>query len=287
MYNLQSRAFGTLASMMALGLAACSTAGDGASRISAPSAAARAAGPVAEQTGTVCKSGPLGTYSFTASAGGSANTGDVLIASPFTLSVTTAGVAACTKVFSRTQSTGESDAPAVITVVEGASATTTLSSITVVVSDNGLPSSTNLTTRTATFGVNAYHNSTATFVNAALHVAGCTYTQGWYKNHTTKWPSGFAPTNTFDGWGTYIDLYNTPPKGSQYIILAHQYMTALMNLASGATPTPAVTAAMAQAKAYFDSSSLKGVGTTNITGVSDILDEFNNGNAAGGPAHCE
>jgi hypothetical protein len=113
---------------------------------------------------------------------------------------------------------------------------------------------------------------------------GCTYTQGWYKNHTSQWPAGFSPTASFDGWGTWINLYNTPPKkGNEYIQLAHQYMTALMN-ASGASVPANVQVALDKAAAYFAAGGA-GTGSGDIAGVAAILDAYNNGFT--GPGHCE
>jgi len=138
--------------------------------------------------------------------------------------------------------------------------------------------------------VNAFHGALLVYHNqpVAPPAGHCSFTQGWYKNHTSSWPSGTLTPNTqFDGGKTIIDLFNTPPKGSQYIILAHQYITALLNIQGGSNVPPAVQTALDTAKAYFDGGG-NGAGdpTVDITGVSKILDDYNNGLAAGGPAHC-
>ena len=291
MSNTKLRAYRTLASLAMVGLGACSTAGDGASRIAAPSgpSAHMDAVVVTPRTATVCKSGPLGTYTFTVSNSGSTNSLDVLLASPVTLTVTDAAVPACTVVFTRTTYAGGTfDPAAVLTITEGASALTTLSSITVADAplDGARPAVVNLPGRSVEVGVNAFHSVKVTFVNEAIHVAGCTYTQGWYKNPKHMWPSGFSRDAQFDGGMSWIDLYNTPPKGSQYIILAHQYMTAKMNIASGASVPANVQIAYDKATAYFLAGG-NGTGAGDIAGVAAILDEFNNGLSAGGPAHCE
>jgi hypothetical protein len=290
MSNTKSRAFRTLASLTIVGLGACSTAGDSASRIAAPSGPSAHLGEVvvAPQTATVCKSGPLGSYSFTVANSGATNEADVLSASPVTLTVTDAGVPACAVIFTRTTFAGGTfDLPAVITVTENASPLTTLSSITVASAprDGARPAVVNLAGRSAEVAVNAFHSVKVTFVNEAIHVAGCTYTQGWYKNPKHMWPAGFSRTAKFDGGMSWIDLYNTPPRGSQYIILAHQYMTTTMNIASGASVPAYVQTAYDKATAYFLAGG-NGTGAGDIAGVAAILDEYNNGLASGGPAHC-
>jgi hypothetical protein len=276
MHNLKAASCFAVAAAL-LGAAACSTSGDG-SRF-APTGPAFDVS-VTPQTAQVCKTGPVGSYGFTVTNTGTTNTGDVLVAAP-TVTVTDASVPVCTTVFTRSQYAGGTvDPAAIITIVEDAAPGTVLTSVTVTGNPATSPS-VDLAGRSASFGVNAFHTATANFVNVAVELHGCTYTQGWYKNHTSSWPSGFAPSDLFYSSGkSWIDLYNTPPKGSAYIILAHQYMTALMN-ASGATVPADVQAAMDAAETYFST------GSGDITGASDVLDEYNNGLAAGGPAHCE
>jgi hypothetical protein len=266
------------AAAAALLAVACSTNGD--SRLS-PTGPGADLVDVADKTAQVCKVGPVGTYDFSASLGGSANDGDVFVGTSFSVVVTTEGEPACTTVFTRTNSDAVEgvDAAAEITVTELAHTGTTLQSIDAT-QDGASP--TVISSPSATMYVNAYHDAVTTYTNVAVHTGGCTYTQGWYKNHTDSWPEGFDPADTFyDSGLSWIDLYNTPPKGSQYIILAHQYMTALMNIANGASVPAAVQTALDTAEAYFTG------GSVDITGVADILDAYNNGLAAGGPAHCE
>ena len=117
--------------------------------------------------------------------------------------------------------------------------------------------------------------------------SGCTVTLGWYKNHTSSWPSGtLTPSTVFDGGATLITILNTPPKGSQYLILAHQYITALLNIQGGASVPSDVQTALNTAAAYFAGGGA-GAGDPNvdITGVAAILDNYNNGLI--GPGHCD
>ena len=287
MSSSKSRAYRTLVSAMTVGLAACSnSAGDAASRIAAPSDASRHEAAVMS-TATVCKAGssPSGSYSFSTVNTGTTNNGDVLT-SPVVLVVVNGGPDVCAPVFTRSESAGQfSDAPAILTITEAAAAGTTLGNITYANSE-ALTPVIDLEGRKITVGLNAFHQATATFFNVADHVAeGCTYTQGWYKNPKHQWPAGFSRDAQFDGGLSWINLYNTPPKGSAYIQLAHQYMTAQMNIASGASVPADVQVAYDKATAYFAAGGA-GAGSGDIAGVAAILDAYNNGVAVGGPAHC-
>lgn len=125
---------------------------------------------------------------------------------------------------------------------------------------------------------------------------GCTYTQGYWKNHSSgkKFDAGWndadigGPNATFYYSGkTWINLFNTAPKGNAYIILAHQFMAAKLNIENGASPapaeyalaatffnTPANTLSFAYSKATQDQ--LKAWGL--------VLAGFNEGLT--GPGHC-
>jgi hypothetical protein len=283
MTNLKLNSCYAVAAAAVLSLGACSTGGDSTSPFAAPASPLADFTTVAAQTAEVCKSGPVGTYSFTASNSGTTNTGDVLDAA-FDLIVTDPAVAVCTTVFTRTTSAGATDPAARILITELAAPGTGLASISTTGSLAYGPV-VDETNRRVTLGVNAYHPATATFYNVA--VGGCTFTQGWYKNHTTQWPAGsLTPSTTFDGWTSLINVLNTPPKGgSQYIILAHQYITALLNAQGGASVPADVQTALNTAAAYFAGGGNGTGGSTDITGVAAILDAYNNGIT--GPGHCD
>jgi hypothetical protein len=121
---------------------------------------------------------------------------------------------------------------------------------------------------------------------------GCTYTQGYWKTHSLAGPAGpyddgwknlagGLEQNTifFNSGKTWLALWNTPPRGSAYIQLAHQYMAAKLNVLNGASAPASVTSAIAAAEAYFTS------GTGNITGLASTLGSYNEGLI--GPGHCE
>lgn len=128
-----------------------------------------------------------------------------------------------------------------------------------------------------------------TFTNTLIPVdEGCTYTQGYWKTHSSYGPAG--PED--DGWAnvggpdaaffssgkTWIEMFRTPVKGDVYVQLAHQYMAAKLNVLNGATPTAAVTQALLDAEAYFG-------GGAYPVGAHSILGEFNEGLI--GPGHCD
>jgi hypothetical protein len=137
------------------------------------------------------------------------------------------------------------------------------------------------TSATVDLRVNAYHGSVVSFWNK-VPALGCAFTQGYWKNHTNNWPAGYSPNATFYSSGlTWINLWNTPPKGSAYIILAHQFMAATLNVANGAYMPPATKTVYDAAAAYFAG----GAGGDLISWAA-ILDAYNNGLASGGPPHC-
>jgi hypothetical protein len=115
---------------------------------------------------------------------------------------------------------------------------------------------------------------------------GCTFTQGYWKNHTNVWPSPYSPTATFFTSGqTWITNLNTPPKGGNaYYILSHQYIAAVLNGANGASAPASVAAAIATATTYFQNPSASNLTSADLIALADLLDQYNNGLA--GVPHC-
>jgi len=65
-------------------------------------------------------------------------------------------------------------------------------------------------------------------------------TQGWYSNHSI-WPTGYAPKTTFYVSGqTWQQVLNANSTSGGYAQLGQQFIAAKLNLASGASTTPAV-----------------------------------------------
>jgi hypothetical protein len=118
---------------------------------------------------------------------------------------------------------------------------------------------------------------------------GCTFTFGFWKNHPSAWPSGFDPNATFGLSGqTWIGVLKTAPLGNAYYILAHQYIAAVLNGASGASAPANVQSAMSGAAAFFAASgpspAPSGAQRTQLITWANLLDDYNNGLV--GPGHC-
>ena len=292
MINRTSLSYRFLAPMLALGVAACSGAPGDASSLAptAPNgilttATAGAAGDRVANQGEleICKDGAAGSFQVSPVGG-----------TPFTVDL----IAGQCKVVVVDKRTGLDTLR--LTVTELPSLTSTFASVkSTTVHNEYNPSTqqggpdvlpldvvTSTSSSTVNVKVNEYIGTLLEYVNTPNPPSsGCTYTQGWYKNHTTQWPAGFSPSASFDGWGTWINLYNTPPKGGNaYIQLAHQYMTALMNKAGGASVPADVQTALNKAAAYFAAGG-NGTGSGDIAGVAAILDAYNNG--VTGPGHCD
>jgi hypothetical protein len=127
-------------------------------------------------------------------------------------------------------------------------------------------------------------------------LGGCTYTQGYWKNHPSAWPV----TSLTIGGVVYsqqqlLALFDTAPQGDASLILAHQLIAALLNVANGAVPSAAVQQAINDAQAWMTAN--KGsnaalpygvpAGSTagnQATALTDTLDSFNSGTA--GTPHC-
>jgi hypothetical protein len=81
-----------------------------------------------------------------------------------------------------------------------------------------------------------------------------------------------------------IDILRTSPRGEAWYILAHQYIAAILNAASGAS-TAALGNALTEAKAIL-TSNCGGITANRQTAIdlSYLLDSYNNGLI--GPGHC-
>ena len=124
---------------------------------------------------------------------------------------------------------------------------------------------------------------------------GCTLTQGYWKNHAEAWPVSSLTI----GGVTYTEaqlltLFGTSPGGDASLILAHQLIAAMLNVASGAGQTQ-VGPVIAQAQAWMsanrgsNASLPYGIAAGSpagqqATSLADQLDAYNNGHL--GPPHC-
>jgi len=93
----------------------------------------------------------------------------------------------------------------------------------------------------------------------------------------------------FSSGKTWYQAINTSSAGGNaYYILAHQYIAAKLNLAGGASSTPAVNAALAGAEAlyaaYTPTSTLSKAVRAQAIAYARTLADYNEGDI--GPGHC-
>jgi len=120
---------------------------------------------------------------------------------------------------------------------------------------------------------------------------GCTLTQGYWGTHNSEaevpalqeaWP--IAEDTQMCGMGM-LDILHTEPNGDAWLILAHQFIAAQLNLESGASAPAEVDDAMSSAADYLDACSISEADRDAALAVSALLDAYNNGEV--GPGHCE
>ncbi len=110
---------------------------------------------------------------------------------------------------------------------------------------------------------------------------GCTLTQGYWKNH--DWPADYADATLCDQ--TWMDILWTPPKGDAWYILAHQWIAATLNGASGADAGDEITQALSDAADLVDDCSISDADRAAAIALAGMLDDYNNGLT--GPGHCD
>lgn len=121
---------------------------------------------------------------------------------------------------------------------------------------------------------------------------GCVRTQGYWGNKPDMvWPKGYDRDAKFFGsYLTWQQVLDSPTRGDAYFILAHQYIAAVLNTASGASAPNSVRSVIVAAGAWFKTAK-PGICVRGACQLqrswSSILDEYNNGNYPGGPEHCD
>jgi hypothetical protein len=121
---------------------------------------------------------------------------------------------------------------------------------------------------------------------------GCTYTQGYWKNHATNWPTGYEPSALFYSSGqTWLQVLWTEPKGGNaYYILAHQYIAAVLNKANGAYVPAEIQSILTSAASWFSTSNPSSCAEKGSCqpqkNWAAVLDTYNRGEYPGGPPHC-
>jgi uncharacterized repeat protein (TIGR01451 family) len=151
-------------------------------------------------------------------------------------------------------------------------------------------------TNTATLAVDGVARKTA---SASITVEcepppppgdGCTFTQGFWKNHPEVWPVSSLSLGSVSYSAAQLgEIFDEPVAGNGLISLAHQLIAVKLNIANGADPTD-VAQAVADADALIDGLVVPPVGSGflapgDTSTLVDALTDFNEGTS--GPGHCE
>ena len=126
---------------------------------------------------------------------------------------------------------------------------------------------------------------------------GCSLTQGYWKSHSKYGPAPYDATWALIGEDTpffssgktwYQAIKTSSAGGNAYYILARQYIAAKLNLAGGASSTPAVTSALAWADGFFavysPVSTLSKAVRAHAIATAGAIADYNEGDI--GPGHC-
>ncbi len=117
----------------------------------------------------------------------------------------------------------------------------------------------------------------------------CTFTLGYWKNHASSWPVSSLTLGTVSyTQAQLLQILNQPVGGNGLISLAHQLITADLNIANGADPS-AVSATITAANAQIGGLVVPPIGSGFLSPAStssetQTLDDYNNGLI--GPGHC-
>jgi hypothetical protein len=132
-------------------------------------------------------------------------------------------------------------------------------------------------------GGDASAPSTGVIGATQASIRNCTYTQGYWKNHSSQWPVASLKLGSV----TYtkaqlLSILGTPAQGNGLLILAHQLIAAKLNIAQGADPTP-VSSYVADADAMIGSLVVPTIGSgyldpADVDTDAQALDSYNNGN---------
>lgn len=136
------------------------------------------------------------------------------------------------------------------------------------------------------------HPASLAWIFASFQIpeaGGCTYTQGYWKNHPDDWPTD--QLSLYSMHEAMLILWTPPKKGNAYLILAHQYIAAELNMINGASVPEAVDEAWSDAQellaAYAAEGSIpkKTSDRDDAIDLATLLDAYNNGVI--GPGHCD
>jgi len=122
---------------------------------------------------------------------------------------------------------------------------------------------------------------------------GCTYTQGYWKNHPEAWPVTTLDLGTVSYTKTeLLSIFDQPVVGNGLVSLAHQLIAAKLNAANGAFVPTGVATAIADADTLIDGLVVPPVGSGYLapsatSGLTTTLDTYNKGEYPDGPPHCD
>lgn len=122
---------------------------------------------------------------------------------------------------------------------------------------------------------------------------GCVRTQGYWGNKPgVIWPAPYDRDAAFFGSGlTWQEIMDSPTRGDAYLILAHQYIAAVLNRAAGASAPAAVQGVISGATTWFGSGvelgDCRAGGCPVQRAWAAVLDAYNNGLYPGGPKACD
>lgn len=141
-------------------------------------------------------------------------------------------------------------------------------------------------------------NPKATYTGAipppACAPTGCTYTQGYWGNKPgVVWPAPYSRDAVFflsgQSWQQVMDTDVSVSQG--YYQLAHQYIAAVLNMASSAPVPSGIQDTLNLATPWLTANAPSVCTTKGSCGTQKdwaaTLDLYNNGIYPGGPSHCE
>ena len=129
-------------------------------------------------------------------------------------------------------------------------------------------------------------SGTATAIQEIIAACGsstsnCPLSQGYWKNHLYNWPESAMAGLTIGGiayspW-QLLKIFNTAPKqGNSYLILGHQHIAALLNIANGANPS-VIADSLAESEAALAGVNLLSAYTKNnsLNAIAGMLEDYN------------
>ena len=134
--------------------------------------------------------------------------------------------------------------------------------------------------------------ATATVTNSRDDL-GCTFTQGYWKNHPEAWPVDTLMLGTVSYNQTeLLSIFDQPVVGNGLISLAHQLIAAKLNAANGAFVPTGVATAIADADTLIGALVVPPVGSGYLapsatSALTTTLDTYNKGEYPDGPPHCD